>query len=474
MSIRLVFIFVLLFSSSFFSSVGLAEDAKDFVERVQKGWQFLEKSGKPAANCLQTPSPLFIYETEDRSTVRLCVAGRLHLKEKELSWYDLQKAANEANFPLRVLPPEKSLGGTLRRSSSSCPQLPEPISLSLRKSLKLILPPVAEPSIIDQPELINDLWLHSAHNRGFSSEEKFKTAIRNGENLAAEIRKCALDECRNSKGIPPCTPCPKIPPTSKYEQEKNVIELMWYLQAEAGKKPVLNPNNWEIEPGFVGGGSYRFRDDNGLIFNYLTSLRGVYNRWSSHYPNESIDKRHSGLDMTQPEPPPGEPPLPGLPGHENTKTILFGRLTNGQIFLKNETQGLNDTVSSIKHLANYVIKKLGGKKQLAHFHSENMPKDISDLIIDYCRTTKKCNGAKLADEGIEKSLVTIQAIEAKKLKKAKDKDPLTERVTHPLITTILSYAEEICGKVMAQSPVSMKGCEAVLDPPTAPRFSIGN
>lgn len=153
----------------------------------------------------------------------------------------------------------------------------------------------------------------------------------------------------------------------------NIANVQWAIY----KKAVVQ------DPVGFKSGMLQVQDRKGYLFNFINAAKAVYTRAATHY--KGLRLNALGLDF-------GHPILPN-----GRSTLLFGRLGNGNSFLKWEWHGLNTLSDLIGHVVDYIQTR--GKE--AEGRKEHAP----DYVTDFYQIL-----AKKADITIDKDSLKQQGI----------------------------------------------------------------
>ncbi|MBF0297476.1 MAG: hypothetical protein HQK51_02075 [Oligoflexia bacterium] len=274
-------------------------------------------------------------------------------------------------------------------------------------------------SITDDESLMDALFLFAnENNKGIDNRETLIDYVKTGEKYALAIEKGEdpfkqfSDKVREAKQIGE----KKGKEAAKGAQQDAVAKLLWYMQARSGKSFTLDPVTMRPQRAFVRKGTFRINDKNERIFQVLSNMAKVYDRYSSHYKKEKLEQKdkfvyhEKGFDFRY-----GKIQIPGAAG---LKTMLFGQLgevsrdgkrsgENKKIFIKMEEHGADHWGDTFEHMGNYFNKdKAVGqtyredeKKELPKT-VQNAVKNVKDLLkqqIELLKDSKKPEDVKLKE-----------------------------------------------------------------------------
>lgn len=390
--------------------------------------------------------------------ITLTVDNIKYLKSKNISWYDVISNAPEARFKVSDELKEIFLKNEKNNTVALSCQMNNKYEGQFRPLLDNIKNSILETSkktsgldsITDDNDLMSSLYLFSNNNgKDFSSVDELKSIVQVGETVIKSI----LDGN-------------DVIANSEQEAEDVFISILWYIQAKSGRSIVLNPTNWNLERGFVKGGTYRFFDGrkSSKIYNALKRLSpNVYERISSHFPEESIDK-HRGLDIKESKIP--------LPGKEGTKTILFGHLFDNSTFIKAETAGVGGIKDTVSHGMNYIhhmqMERSGARKE-SYAHRETPHKVIKKMFKDYIKEKS------ISDDINQNILKSSKLGVSSMIKELSTNELFSDSKGQNLKKVISNYKEIFCSDLNSDKESSRddittlliqnhsKGCEAIID-----------
>ena len=300
------------------------------------------------------------------------------LMRDHLTWYDFQKYAVENGLALSIQPAASQVPDDAASVISDLPVFSDsPDSIHSLRS--------AGRSVDKNESLLEDLFADAkSSGKIFRSKDELKTTVADGLRFIQAIQSGRASQrtdltLNNGRA-----------PSSTYV----FSAILWYLQAKSGRKFLLHPATWQVERGFVGGGTYRLSDPGHRLYTVLTQLDPhVYRRLSSHYSMETeasslVLFKHWGFDRDERE-------MIPLPGKKGTRSVLFGKLKGEQIFMKTETHGVNlwKPREVIEHLRNYfqfrsTAAQVGSGLE-PHAHRENTDKKLTTLFNTFITETFK-------------------------------------------------------------------------------------
>ena len=312
------------------------------------------------------------------------VAERLR-SSPTITWIDLIDYSMRKNLRIEITPGEEYQRLRLRASLSDDPsraregtepeptlsadphiQTPTPIAPPLDSTLN-VDPPPQRPSarrwqsIKEDQRLLEDLAQFAQASEKDIPTRQMEHIVRQGEYFIQLIHNGTL----LAKNL------------SKAQQDHIVCCVMWYLEALAGQKIVINPETWQVERGFIRGGVFRIKDPDQKLFLFFNGLSKAYSRLgSSHFKSERKNIR--GFDLES------HSNLP-LPGKPRTTHLHFGYLKTGEIFLKTERFGLNAIrpMAMTRHLINWRRHQQLEKQELrgeAYAHRESLHSKVLHLF----------------------------------------------------------------------------------------------